>query len=82
MEGKATRPPRAVRGTYKVSRKANAAPIPHEEGFRHAFDNALQKTGWSAGRYSNVKLELSATIEVVNPGKVIEYCVVLHPPSS
>ncbi len=71
---------RPVRGTFAV--KENAHPIPHEEGFRQALNVALRKTGWESGIYKNVKIEQFATIEVVNPGRIIEYCVVLTPPTS
>ena len=70
---------RAVRGTFRV--KEGAVRIPHEEGFRHALDNALKKTGWPRGVHSDVRVEFSATIEVVNPGRIVEYAVRLQPPT-
>jgi hypothetical protein len=69
---------RPVKGTFAV--KPNAHPIPHEEGFRLALSTALAKTGWDPGDYPNVRIEQFARIEVVNPGRIIEYCVVLTPP--
>jgi len=80
MEGKPLRP---VTGRFRV--RARAVPIPHEEGFRHAIDAALARVGptsrggWPTGEHKNVKVELSATIEVVNPGHIIEYCATLVP---
>jgi len=69
---------RPVTGKFVV--KENAHPIPHEQGFRQALDNALLKTGWASGDYKNVKVEQFATINVVNPGRIVEYCVTLTPP--
>lgn len=73
----ADRPLRKVKGTFRV--RKGAAAIPHEEGFRHAIDAALKKTGWPSGVYPNVRVELSATIEVVNPGHIVEYAATLVP---
>jgi hypothetical protein len=76
----AKKTPRPVKGRFAV--KENAVPISHEEGFRHALDNGLKKTGWEPGEHPNVRVEFSATISVVNPGHIIEYCVTLTPPTS
>lgn len=72
------KPARPVAGKFVV--KDGAPHFPHEQGFRMALDNALGKTGWAPGDYKNVKVEQFATINVVNPGRIIEYCVVLTPP--
>lgn len=69
---------RPVTGKFVV--KEGAPHIPHEQGFRMALDNALRKTGWTPGDYTNVKVEQFATITVVNPGHIVEYCVTLTPP--
>ena len=69
---------RPVTGKFVV--RENTPHIPHEQGFRMALDNALLKTGWTPDTYKNVKVEQFATINVVNPGRIIEYCVVLTPP--
>ena len=82
MEGKQLRP---VTGRFTV--KPQAAPIPHEEGFRHALGRALEAVGpksrgkWPTGVYKDVRVEFSVSIEVVNPGHIIEYCATLTPSS-
>ena len=79
----ASKPLRPVTGTFAVRR--NAAPIPHEEGFRHALDKALNslttRGKWPPDVYRNVRVEFSATIEVVNPGHIVEYAATLVPSS-
>ena len=67
-----------ARGRYRV--REGAAPIPHEEGFRHALDDALRRIGWPADRYRDVRVEFFATIVVVNPGHVVEYSARLTAP--
>ncbi|HET8528255.1 MAG TPA: hypothetical protein VFL60_05040 [Gaiellaceae bacterium] len=47
-------------------------PKDHFLGFSQAFDEALKNIGRAPGRY-RVQLELSATVQVENPGVVIEY---------
>jgi hypothetical protein len=70
---------RPVKGSYKVKMGPNAKPIPHEEGWRHALDNALaKKSGWPKGDNMAV-VEFSARINVVNPGSIVEYVVMLVP---
>jgi hypothetical protein len=70
---------RPVRGSYKVKVGPRAIPIPHEEGWRHALDNALaKKSGWPKGDHT-AAVELSAKINVVNPGSIVEYVVTLRP---
>jgi hypothetical protein len=76
----AKKTPRPVKGRFAV--KPGAIAISHEEGFRHAIDNGLKKTGWDPGEYKDVRVEFSATVSVVNPGHIIEYCVILTPPTS
>ncbi len=76
----ADRPLRTVTGRFKV--REGAVRIPHEEGFRHVLDRALDRTGWPSGSYANVKVEFSVTMEVVNPGHIVEYCAKLIPPGS
>ena len=66
-----------VKGKFQV--RENRAPVPHEEGFRHALENALAKTGWPAGRHEKVRVEFSATVEIYNPGHIVEYVVDLVP---
>ena len=51
----------------------------HSDGWNAALDAALEKTGWKAGDYKNVKVEFLATIKVVNPGSIVEYAVRLTP---
>jgi hypothetical protein len=51
-------------------------PEQHFVGFSVAFQRALQTIGRAPGDYS-VKVELTATVHVENPGSVIEYCVKL-----
>jgi hypothetical protein len=79
MEKPPSRTPRLrpVKGTFKV--RESAAPIPHEEGFRAAIDNALKKTHWPKGDHANVAVELTVTVRVVNPGHIVEYGAKLVP---
>lgn len=44
----------------------------HMEGWNRAVDEALRNIGRAPGRY-HVKVELSAVVDIENPGKVIEY---------
>ncbi len=44
----------------------------HSRGFDKAMDDALR--GWSPGRHE-VRVILSAVIEVTNPAEVVEYRV-------
>ena len=74
----ADKPIRPVKGRFAVRR--NAFRITHEEGFRNALDHALERTGWPPGEYSDVKVEYSVKMEVVNPGHIVEYAVKLIPP--
>jgi len=67
-----------VTGTFKP--RKGAAPIPHEEGFRNALDNALKKTKWPAGVHGDIAVEFGVTVEVVNPGSIVEYRAKLRPP--
>ncbi len=78
----AERKPRTATGKFTV--RENDVPIPHEEGFRRALDDALKKrlrhNVWPAGEYENVKVEYSINMRVVNPGHVIDYLVTLVGP--
>jgi hypothetical protein len=73
------RRPRTAKGKFTV--RETDAPIPHEEGFRRALDDALKKrlreNVWPAGEYQNVKVEYAINMRVVNPGHVIDYLVTL-----
>jgi len=55
-------------------------PIHHWDGWNAAIEHALAQTGWDRGTHNNVKVELTANIEVVNPGRIVEYVVTLTPP--
>jgi hypothetical protein len=74
----ADKPLRRVTGRFRV--REGFVQIPHEEGFRHALDHALARTGWPPGEYADVKVEYSVKMQVVNPGHIVEYCVKLIPP--
>lgn len=67
-----------AKGRFRV--REGAAPIPHEEGFRHALDDALKRIGWPAGDYRGARIELNAHVEVVNPGHIVEYGVTIRHP--
>ncbi|HWX08890.1 MAG TPA: hypothetical protein VNY33_02835 [Gaiellaceae bacterium] len=47
-------------------------PGDHMTGWNHAIAAALVNFGRSPGNY-DAKVELSATVEVKNPGSVVEY---------
>jgi hypothetical protein len=70
---------RTATGKFRV--RENEAPIPHEEGFRRALDDALKRrlrpAQWPAGTYENVRVEFAINMKVVNPGSVIDYIVTL-----
>jgi hypothetical protein len=51
--------------------------VPHEQGFRHALEAALQQTGWPAGDYEDVTVEHTAKVSITNPGNILEYRVKL-----
>lgn len=61
-----------VTGTYRVRRSKGLGAEEHMVGFSLALQKALDEIGWPKGRH-NATVQLSATIEVVNPGSVIEY---------
>jgi hypothetical protein len=42
--------------------------------YNQAIQNALDNLKWPAGDHQGASLQLSATIRVVNPGTIIEYC--------
>ena len=73
----ADKPIRRVTGRFRV--RQGSVRIPHEEGFRHALDHALDRIGWPPGEYSDVKVEYSVNIQVVNPGHIVEYRATLTP---
>jgi hypothetical protein len=66
--------------TKTVTGKVEAATLKsqsHADGWNAALDAALNNTGWKPGTYKNVKVAFSATVEVVNPGSIVEYVVKL-----
>jgi hypothetical protein len=64
-----------VTGTYKVRQSGrNTAPVDHMHNYNQAIQNALDNLKWPAGDHQGASLQLSATIRVVNPGTIIEYC--------
>jgi hypothetical protein len=67
---------RPVTGRKRVSSKA---VFSHSDGWNAALDNALAKTGWPPGAYKKVRVEFSVNLEVVNPGRIVEYQVTLVP---
>jgi hypothetical protein len=48
----------------------------HMGGFNIAIQNALDNIGRAPGNY-DVKVVLSATVRIENPGNVVEYCAKL-----
>lgn len=66
-------------GVVTGRKKATASVQSHSDGWNAALDDALKKTGWNAGDYSNVQVEFYAKINVVNPGSIVEYSVKLNP---
>lgn len=67
--------PRSVTGR----KKKTASIQSHSDGWNAALDNALKKTGWRSGSYPNVQVEFYANVDVVNPGRIVEYAVRLIP---
>lgn len=66
-----------VTGVHKVRFVKNvkdAPPVDHMANYNAAIQDALDKLNWPAGDHHGASLHLSATIRVVNPGSVIEYC--------
>jgi hypothetical protein len=59
-------------GTYRPPETDRDAPHDHMQGWNMAIQNALANIGRAPGYY-DVKLVLSATVKIENPGKVIEY---------
>jgi hypothetical protein len=51
----------------------------HWDGWNAAIEDALGKTGWDPGAYAMTRIEFFATVEVVNPGSIVEYIVKLSP---
>ena len=49
------------------------------DGWNAALEDALNHTGWKAWTYKKVKVDFSATVEIVNPGSIVEYVVKLTP---
>ncbi len=48
----------------------------HKEGFSKAMEDALEDTGFSPGRHE-VRVILTALIDVTNPAEVVEYRIEL-----
>jgi hypothetical protein len=69
---------RPVIGRYKPPERSR---ISHTDGWNRAIEKALsrQRFGWPAGVHENVRVEFSATVEVYNPGGIIEYAVAFIP---
>jgi hypothetical protein len=61
-----------VTGTYRVRRGKALEAHEHMEGFSLALQNALDNIGWPRGTH-HAAVQLSAEIEVRNPGTIIEY---------
>ena len=70
---------RPVIGRKKVPAKGT---LSHTDGWNGAVENALkkQKFGWPPGTYKDVTVEFRATVEVYNPGSIVEYSVAFMPP--
>jgi hypothetical protein len=68
---------RPVTGRKRVSSERDR--FSHSNGFDAALNNALAKTGWPKGVHRGVTVEFSATVEVQNPGRIVEYVVKLVP---
>lgn len=76
------RKPRPVTGKWKAP-AGDHVRFSHSDGFNAALDNALKKTHWKSADgkdFTDVKIEFSATVRVVNPGSIVEYCARLVPP--
>lgn len=65
-----------VTGVFKPKRGTKLEPDQHHLGWDQALENALKQVGRQRGRYK-VGVELSAVVDVHNPGSVIEYHVTL-----
>lgn len=73
--------PRPVTGRWTPP-KGEHVRFSHTDGFNIALDRALAKTHWKDGGpdFKDVRVEFSATVHVVNPGSIVEYCAKLIPP--
>jgi len=65
-----------VTGKFRPARGRLLKPDEHHLGWDRAFQAALDKIGWPRGQYQ-AQVELTAVIDVKNPGSVIEYQVTL-----
>lgn len=52
----------------------------HWDGWNAAIEAALANSGWASGSYADAKVEFFATINVKNPGSIVEYAVKITPP--
>ncbi len=59
-------------GAYRPLESKGVEPGDHMTGWNHAIQNALDNFGRAPGRY-HAEVVLSATVDVKNPGSVIEY---------
>jgi hypothetical protein len=59
-------------GAFRPAEDKRFVPGDHMSGWNVAIQNALDNFGRAPGRY-HAGLDLSATVDVKNPGNVIEY---------
>jgi hypothetical protein len=59
-------------GAFRPSEDERFDPSDHLHGWNTAIQNALDNFGRAPGRY-DATLTLSATVDVKNPGNIVEY---------
>jgi hypothetical protein len=59
-------------GAFRPNQDDRFEPGNHMSGWNIAIQNALDNFGRAPGRY-DAKVVLTATVEVSNPGNVVEY---------
>jgi hypothetical protein len=64
-------------GVFRPLEDERFDPSDHMRGWSFAIQNALDNFGRAPGRY-DAQLVLTATVEVRNPGNIVEYCAKFH----
>ena len=63
-------------GVFSLPDDETLGPEDHMRGWSIAVQNALDNIGRAPGRYQ-VRVVLSATVQIENPGNVVEYVATL-----
>ena len=60
-------------------KKATASVESHWDGWNAALDSALKNSNWPKGSYKGAEVQFFASIDVTNPGNIVEYSVKISP---